>query len=201
VNQLPTIVYQADQNNSHIDIDDVDDETRNGDSRESIERHLPSDDFPKNHPATYDLELEFSEHEMQSTNSALASSNIDQPLPSRCDEDVSDLASSAEGGNESVSVGPLTEVDSAEKGLNGPSTHNRQTTCTACSICIEDFVEGETLTLLPRCQHAFHKDCIMPWLTERSAMCPLCKTNVLDTESPLLVGNNDPSPTPSIGNR
>jgi len=52
--------------------------------------------------------------------------------------------------------------------------------CTMCSICIDDFEAGEKLTLLPRCQHAFHRDCIHPWLTERQGNCPLCKTYVLE---------------------
>lgn len=51
--------------------------------------------------------------------------------------------------------------------------------CTACSICIDDFEEGETLVLLPRCRHTFHKECLKPWLLERQGCCPLCKTEVL----------------------
>lgn len=53
------------------------------------------------------------------------------------------------------------------------------TRCTECTICIDDFEPGELLVLLPRCQHAFHKDCIRPWLLERQGRCPLCKTGVL----------------------
>ncbi|KAL3944891.1 MAG: hypothetical protein SGBAC_001036 [Bacillariaceae sp.] len=52
------------------------------------------------------------------------------------------------------------------------------TTCTTCSICIEDLEPGECLRLLP-CGHAFHTDCIMPWLTRRQGCCPLCKASVL----------------------
>jgi hypothetical protein len=53
------------------------------------------------------------------------------------------------------------------------------TTCTTCSICIDEYEVGERLTLLPRCQHAFHRDCIMPWLLERQGRCPLCKKHVM----------------------
>jgi hypothetical protein len=49
---------------------------------------------------------------------------------------------------------------------------------TACAICIEEYEEGEQLRQLP-CDHCFHHDCIMPWLTERSPSCPLCKSEVL----------------------
>jgi hypothetical protein len=56
------------------------------------------------------------------------------------------------------------------------------TSCTTCSICIDDFEAGERIRLLPKCRHAFHTDCIMPWLTERQGCCPLCKTNVLNED-------------------
>ncbi len=53
------------------------------------------------------------------------------------------------------------------------------TMSTSCSICIEDFEKGETIRLLPRCGHAFHTDCILPWLTERQGCCPCCKEDVI----------------------
>jgi Ring finger domain len=63
-----------------------------------------------------------------------------------------------------------------------PSMESRAA-CTTCAICIEDFVAGEVLILLPRCQHAFHRDCIHPWLLERQGCCPTCKAAVLPDES------------------
>lgn len=53
------------------------------------------------------------------------------------------------------------------------------TTCTMCSICIDDFEDGEKIRVLPKCRHGFHTECIIPWLTERQSCCPLCKTSVL----------------------
>jgi len=52
------------------------------------------------------------------------------------------------------------------------------TMSTSCSICIDDFEEGEKIRLLPRCGHAFHTECLLPWLTERQGCCPTCKTPV-----------------------
>ena len=57
---------------------------------------------------------------------------------------------------------------------------NMMTSCTTCSICIDEFEAGERIRFLPRCKHAFHTPCIMPWLTERQGCCPLCKTSVIE---------------------
>ena len=50
-----------------------------------------------------------------------------------------------------------------------------------CAICIEEFQEGETLRVLP-CSHQFHTECIVPWLTERQASCPLCKHEIVGVD-------------------
>lgn len=46
-----------------------------------------------------------------------------------------------------------------------------------CSICLEEFSNGETIKQLA-CSHIFHTQCILPWVTERQPLCPLCKTEV-----------------------
>ena len=68
-----------------------------------------------------------------------------------------------------------------------PAQDDRQTTSTACAICIDEFETGERLTLLPRCKHAFHRECIHAWLIERQGCCPLCKTDVIEHDP-----NNSP---------
>lgn len=46
----------------------------------------------------------------------------------------------------------------------------------ACTICIEDFCEGDEQRTLP-CFHRFHTACVDRWL-ERNGACPICKHRV-----------------------
>lgn len=48
----------------------------------------------------------------------------------------------------------------------------------SCAVCLTEFRDGETLRLLPRCRHAFHRGCIDTWLRAH-VNCPLCRSDVL----------------------
>ena len=47
---------------------------------------------------------------------------------------------------------------------------------TDCSICKDDFVVGDTYTSMP-CKHAFHPDCLLPWL-KHNGTCPVCRYSI-----------------------
>ena len=58
-----------------------------------------------------------------------------------------------------------------------PYHKGEKNNCDSCAICVDEFNEGESLRWLP-CDHAFHPQCIDEWLTNHSALCPLCKAEV-----------------------
>jgi hypothetical protein len=43
-----------------------------------------------------------------------------------------------------------------------------------CAVCLCQFEDNDILRLLPKCQHAFHVDCVDLWLASHST-CPLCR--------------------------
>ncbi|MED6209781.1 hypothetical protein PIB30_058054 [Stylosanthes scabra] len=53
---------------------------------------------------------------------------------------------------------------------------------TDCSVCLNEFQEGETLRLLPKCSHAFHIPCIDTWLRSHTN-CPLCRASIVSSNN------------------
>ena len=49
-----------------------------------------------------------------------------------------------------------------------------------CSICLDDYKEGETIIKL-NCNHIYHKKCLEKWLLKNKT-CPCCKTEIKPTE-------------------
>ncbi|KAI9310682.1 hypothetical protein BX666DRAFT_2003789 [Dichotomocladium elegans] len=48
---------------------------------------------------------------------------------------------------------------------------------TECAICLEDYVNDDTLRTLP-CKHEFHASCVDAWLTTHKKFCPICKYDI-----------------------
>jgi hypothetical protein len=53
-----------------------------------------------------------------------------------------------------------------------------------CTICIRDYEEGDTLSVLP-CDHRFCPECIERWL-QLSSLCPVCRATATVHGSPLV---------------
>jgi hypothetical protein len=82
-----------------------------------------------------------------------------------------DTANDAEGATNDKKDAPVEKKDNAFVQAAFDS-------CVSCSICICEFEHGEEIRLLPECGHAFHTECILPWLTEKKNLCPLCQQKV-----------------------
>ncbi|KAM0257841.1 hypothetical protein ACHAQJ_004145 [Trichoderma viride] len=82
-----------------------------------------------------------------------------------------EAATTATGGSETKEAIPAAEAHGAAE--PGPTTVGN----IGCSICTEDFKEGEDMRVLP-CNHQFHPNCIDPWLINVSGTCPLCRLDL-----------------------
>ncbi|XP_010874337.2 E3 ubiquitin-protein ligase znrf3 [Esox lucius] len=55
-----------------------------------------------------------------------------------------------------------------------------------CAICLEKYIDGEELRVIP-CAHRFHKKCVDPWLLQHHT-CPHCRHNIIEQKK----GNQGP---------
>lgn len=70
----------------------------------------------------------------------------------------------------------LRQIPIAVYGSSG-STNNIG--ATECAICLGEFVDGEKVRVLPKCNHGFHVRCIDTWLLSHSS-CPTCRQSLLE---------------------
>ncbi len=71
-----------------------------------------------------------------------------------------------------------TEIAVATTVIDATGTHTEQ----QCTICFENFAEGQRMRQINHCQHTFHKTCIDRWFTT-NVRCPNCRYDIR--------GNND----------
>ena len=66
-----------------------------------------------------------------------------------------------------------------------------------CTLCLEKFAEGETITTLA-CKHFFHQQCVERWLLEGQAhqkrRCPLCNQDPFAVPEPTTPSAQEPLP-------
>jgi hypothetical protein len=62
--------------------------------------------------------------------------------------------------------------------LPSASTNGNRSIPAVCTICLCPYENGEHVSWSPdkKCQHAFHKDCIIAWLAKKDEpKCPICR--------------------------
>jgi len=70
---------------------------------------------------------------------------------------------------------------------------------TKCSTCLEDFKEGANLFVL-HCNHYFHAECAIKWLSENKSACSLCKRHIVDYQI-ILKGRKRPRKSSKSGEK
>ncbi|KAI3952812.1 hypothetical protein MKX01_006855 [Papaver californicum] len=50
---------------------------------------------------------------------------------------------------------------------------------TECPICLGEYMDGEKVRILPKCNHGFHMRCIDIWLISHSS-CPTCRHSLIE---------------------
>lgn len=78
-----------------------------------------------------------------------------------------------------ASSGGLASAEGVEKAETATSPATAMDYQPTCTICLEDFVNRETVIREIRCGHIFHPECIDEFLRETSSLCPICKANML----------------------
>ncbi|KAK6775516.1 hypothetical protein RDI58_026517 [Solanum bulbocastanum] len=58
-----------------------------------------------------------------------------------------------------------------------------------CVICLSEFIVGEKVKVLPKCNHGFHVKCIDKWLNSHSS-CPTCRHCLIETCQKIVNGDN-----------
>ena len=80
---------------------------------------------------------------------------------------------------EYISKAIKTKTLQREKGSKGDLKCHDTAEPSCCSICLEDFVPGETVCESPNCKHIFHLEgCMAEWLL-RNDHCPCCRVSFL----------------------
>ncbi|KAK3023500.1 hypothetical protein RJ639_043784 [Escallonia herrerae] len=67
---------------------------------------------------------------------------------------------------------------------------------TECVICLSEFAPGESVRVLPKCNHGFHVECIDMWLVSHSS-CPTCRHCLTEMCKKAVASQSSPPTPPS----
>lgn len=51
-----------------------------------------------------------------------------------------------------------------------------------CSICINEFVNGASVVQGNKCNHIFHRGCLLNWLKLNNDICPVCRKDLMTSD-------------------
>uniref|UniRef100_A0A7N0T9G7 RING-type domain-containing protein n=1 Tax=Kalanchoe fedtschenkoi TaxID=63787 RepID=A0A7N0T9G7_KALFE len=62
---------------------------------------------------------------------------------------------------------------------------------TDCAVCLDDICDEDAATMVPGCNHGFHRECAEMWLMRRGE-CPLCRATICPPHHLLTSSENSP---------
>jgi len=128
-------------------------ETGDGVARLEHEKETPED--PRSFKKLVSSVSEISDEEVDDIESGEAADNVCKPVA--CDES-----------DEDAHLYLRLPVKDAEGNLRTVDAH--------CAICFSEYEEGDKVVWSGlNCQHAFHDECILPWLAKGKKRCPICR--------------------------
>uniref|UniRef100_A0A0C9S704 TSA: Wollemia nobilis Ref_Wollemi_Transcript_10090_1462 transcribed RNA sequence n=1 Tax=Wollemia nobilis TaxID=56998 RepID=A0A0C9S704_9CONI len=74
----------------------------------------------------------------------------------------------------------------------GPGAPPLPGLCTDCPICLAEFIHGDKVRVLPKCNHGFHVKCVDTWLLSHSS-CPTCRQCLLEISENVYTNNHSSS--------
>lgn len=87
----------------------------------------------------------------------------------------------------------VTSQGSASSASSGPVEAAEQIELDMCPVCQDDIETDDTnVHTLANCNHTFHKDCLIPWVTgrnvygQRQENCPTCRAGLSDADKTAL---------------
>ncbi|KAM4818854.1 uncharacterized protein RHO17_004027 [Thomomys bottae] len=126
-------------------------------------------------------ESENSTDQSSPSNSPLENREENRPLtPTSDDFDIWPVEDQLEANEESPPSGGLSkrQID-----MITVRNFNKSDVSNSCTICIEEFREGNKIRILPCC-HTYHVHCIDAWLAD-NATCPICRRRINTDEREL----------------
>lgn len=120
-----------------------------------------------------DLELDAATTDGRDARTQRSSSILTQEVPQHEVATATPAtAAAAASDSKTGDAAPAVEAHGAVEANPPPVASPPPVVNVGCSICTEDFTEGEDMRVLP-CNHTFHPNCIDPWLINVSGTCPL----------------------------
>lgn len=100
-----------------------------------------------------------------------------------CDSERSNRAEGDDACRRDTDAPVQDELEIAEEGMMNIDLGEN-----LCPICIEPFQVGEGVawSRLGHCRHAFHYDCLLPWLVMGHTLCPVCREEYWSKDGPCI---------------